>query len=80
MSRVVILVIVCIGSPLRVGVVNEDEAPTAPHHRVMENADVFLGLHDFLERMRQPAAADFVKAIKRSVILLISISIQSLLS
>lgn len=33
----------------------------------MENADVFLGLHDFLERMRQPAAADFVKAIKRFV-------------
>lgn len=31
----------------------------------MENADVFLGLHDFLERMRQPTAADFVKSIKR---------------
>ena len=31
----------------------------------MENADVFLGLHDFLERMRQPSAADFVKSIKR---------------
>lgn len=31
----------------------------------MENADASSGLHDFLERMRQPAAADFVKAIKR---------------
>nr|GMD46658.1 vacuolar protein sorting-associated protein 9A-like [Ipomoea batatas] len=37
----------------------------------MENADVFgsstapLTWHDFLERMRQPSAADFVKAIKR---------------
>ncbi|CAI0408253.1 unnamed protein product [Linum tenue] len=31
----------------------------------MENADVFLGLHDFLERMKQPSAADFVKSIKR---------------
>ncbi|CAJ2644287.1 unnamed protein product [Trifolium pratense] len=34
----------------------------------MENADVFLGLHDFLERMRQPAAADFVKAIKSFIV------------
>jgi hypothetical protein len=32
---------------------------------VMENVDVFLGLHDFLERMRQPSAADLVKSIKR---------------
>ncbi|XVF39430.1 hypothetical protein PTKIN_Ptkin01aG0034000 [Pterospermum kingtungense] len=32
----------------------------------MENADVFLGLQDFLERMRQPSASDFVKSIKRS--------------
>ncbi|CAN1746119.1 Vacuolar protein sorting-associated protein 9A [Linum perenne] len=31
----------------------------------MESSDVFLGLHDFLERMRQPSAADFVKSIKR---------------
>jgi hypothetical protein len=47
----------------------------------MENADVFSGLHDFLERMRQPAAADFVKAIKRFVrsfnINLITNSLQS---
>ncbi|KAJ7959082.1 Vacuolar protein sorting-associated protein 9A [Quillaja saponaria] len=34
----------------------------------MENTDVFLGLHDFLERMRQPAAADFVKAIKSFIV------------
>ncbi|KAK8538721.1 hypothetical protein V6N13_009096 [Hibiscus sabdariffa] len=34
----------------------------------MENADVFLGLQDFLERMRQPAAADFVKSIKRFIV------------
>ena len=39
--------------------------------RRMENADTFasstapLTWHDFLERMRQPSAADFVKAIKR---------------
>jgi hypothetical protein len=41
-------------------------------HRVMENVDVFLGLHDFLERMRQPAAADFVKAIKRFVLFVLN--------
>ncbi|KAL1309971.1 hypothetical protein HN51_052687 [Arachis hypogaea] len=34
----------------------------------MEHADVFLGLHDFLERMRQPSAADFVKAIKSFIV------------
>lgn len=34
----------------------------------MENADVFLGLHDFLERMRQPSAAEFVKAIKSFIV------------
>ncbi|KAI4337755.1 hypothetical protein L6164_016132 [Bauhinia variegata] len=34
----------------------------------MENTDVFLGLHDFLERMRQPSAADFVKAIKSFIV------------
>ncbi|WCJ44570.1 Vacuolar sorting protein 9 (VPS9) domain [Euphorbia peplus] len=34
----------------------------------MENADVFLGLHDFLERMRQPSAADFVKSIKSFIV------------
>ncbi|RDY04513.1 Vacuolar protein sorting-associated protein 9A [Mucuna pruriens] len=34
----------------------------------MENADVFLGLHDFLERMRQPTAAEFVKAIKSFIV------------
>ncbi|XP_054798817.1 vacuolar protein sorting-associated protein 9A-like isoform X1 [Prosopis cineraria] len=34
----------------------------------MESADVFLGLHDFLERMRQPSAADFVKAIKSFIV------------
>ncbi|KAL5558320.1 hypothetical protein UlMin_034531 [Ulmus minor] len=34
----------------------------------MENADVFLGLHDFLERMRQPTAADFVKSIKSFIV------------
>ncbi|KAG8660438.1 hypothetical protein MANES_02G158500v8 [Manihot esculenta] len=34
----------------------------------MENADVFLGLHDFLERMRQPTAADFVKSIKSALV------------
>ncbi|CAH9085347.1 unnamed protein product, partial [Cuscuta europaea] len=40
----------------------------------MENADVFgsstapLTWHDFLERMRQPSAAEFVKAIKRFIV------------
>ncbi|XP_058190878.1 vacuolar protein sorting-associated protein 9A-like isoform X1 [Rhododendron vialii] len=40
----------------------------------MENADVFgsstapLTWHDFLERMRQPSAADFVKAIKSFIV------------
>lgn len=34
----------------------------------MENADVFLGLHDFLERMRQPSAADLVKSIKSFIV------------
>ncbi|KDP32736.1 hypothetical protein JCGZ_12028 [Jatropha curcas] len=34
----------------------------------MESADVFLGLHDFLERMRQPSAADFVKSIKSFIV------------
>ncbi|KAJ8773414.1 hypothetical protein K2173_028591 [Erythroxylum novogranatense] len=34
----------------------------------MENADVFLGLHDFLERMRQPSASDFVKSIKSFIV------------
>ncbi|KAF5442454.1 hypothetical protein F2P56_035109 [Juglans regia] len=34
----------------------------------MENADVFMGLHDFLERMRQPSAADFVKSIKSFIV------------
>ncbi|KAF7829886.1 Vacuolar protein sorting-associated protein 9A [Senna tora] len=40
----------------------------ASRRRRMENADVFLGLHDFLERMRQPSAADFVKAIKSFIV------------
>ncbi|XP_023549908.1 vacuolar protein sorting-associated protein 9A-like isoform X3 [Cucurbita pepo subsp. pepo] len=34
----------------------------------MENADVFLGLHDFLERMRRPTASDFVKSIKSFIV------------
>ncbi|TQD70670.1 hypothetical protein C1H46_043800 [Malus baccata] len=34
----------------------------------MENTDVFLGLQDFLERMRQPSAADFVKSIKSFIV------------
>ncbi|GAV59321.1 VPS9 domain-containing protein [Cephalotus follicularis] len=34
----------------------------------MENADVFLGLHDFLERMRHPSASDFVRSIKSFVV------------
>nr|QGN01431.1 vacuolar protein sorting-associated protein 9A-like protein [Camellia sinensis] len=36
----------------------------------MENADVFGSStwHDFLERMRQPSAADFVKAIKSFIV------------
>ncbi|RAL45731.1 hypothetical protein DM860_009595 [Cuscuta australis] len=40
----------------------------------MENADIFgsstapLTWHDFLERMRQPSAADFVKAIKSFIV------------
>lgn len=55
----------CVGSRHRVGVVNEDGAASNCNRGRMENADVFLGLHDFLERMRQPSAADFVKAIKR---------------
>lgn len=29
---------------------------------------MFLGLHDFLERMRQPSAADFVKSIKSFIV------------
>ncbi|KAL6179566.1 hypothetical protein ACLB2K_051079 [Fragaria x ananassa] len=35
---------------------------------VIENADVFTGLHDFLERMRQPSASDFVKSIKSFIV------------
>jgi hypothetical protein len=34
----------------------------------MENTDVFLGLHDFLERMRKPSAGDFVKSIKSFIV------------
>ncbi|XP_065881390.1 vacuolar protein sorting-associated protein 9A-like isoform X1 [Euphorbia lathyris] len=34
----------------------------------MENADIFLRLRDFLERMRQPSAADFVKSLKRFIV------------
>ncbi|KAL4603976.1 hypothetical protein ACB092_10G162300 [Castanea dentata] len=34
----------------------------------MENSDGFLGLHDFLDRMRQPSAADFVKSIKSFIV------------
>ncbi|KAI6690859.1 hypothetical protein NL676_027687 [Syzygium grande] len=34
----------------------------------MENADVVLGLHDFLERMRQPSASDIVKSIKSFIV------------
>ncbi|KAK7410564.1 hypothetical protein VNO78_01437 [Psophocarpus tetragonolobus] len=34
----------------------------------MENTDVFLGLQDFLDRMRQPSAAEFVKAIKSFIV------------
>ncbi|KAJ8762976.1 hypothetical protein K2173_023105 [Erythroxylum novogranatense] len=34
----------------------------------MENADVFLGLQDFLERMRQPSASDFVRSIKSFIV------------
>ncbi|KAM2088729.1 hypothetical protein ACFX1T_032766 [Malus domestica] len=34
----------------------------------MEKADVSLGLHDFLERMRQPSAVDFVKSIKSFIV------------
>ncbi|KAL3736644.1 hypothetical protein ACJRO7_025566 [Eucalyptus globulus] len=34
----------------------------------MENADVILGLHDFLERMRQPSASDIVKSIKSFIV------------
>ncbi|KAE8728291.1 Vacuolar protein sorting-associated protein 9A [Hibiscus syriacus] len=34
----------------------------------MENTDVFLGLQDFLDRMRQPTAADFVKSIKSFIV------------
>ncbi|XP_009367011.2 vacuolar protein sorting-associated protein 9A [Pyrus x bretschneideri] len=34
----------------------------------MENTDVFLGLQDFLERMRQPSAANFVKSIKSFIV------------
>ncbi|XP_004300426.1 PREDICTED: vacuolar protein sorting-associated protein 9A-like [Fragaria vesca subsp. vesca] len=35
---------------------------------LIENADVFTGLHDFLERMRQPSAGDFVKSIKSFIV------------
>ncbi|CAL1390362.1 unnamed protein product [Linum trigynum] len=34
----------------------------------MEKADVFLGLHDFLDRMRQSSAADLVKSIKSFIV------------
>ncbi|XVF36828.1 hypothetical protein REPUB_Repub19eG0092000 [Reevesia pubescens] len=34
----------------------------------MENANVFFGLQDFLERMRQPSASDFVKSIKSFIV------------
>ncbi|CAK7347061.1 unnamed protein product [Dovyalis caffra] len=34
----------------------------------MENSDISLGLHDFLERMRHPSAADFVKSIKSFIV------------
>ncbi|XP_010507992.1 PREDICTED: vacuolar protein sorting-associated protein 9A-like [Camelina sativa] len=34
----------------------------------MENTDAFLGLHDFLERMRKPSAGDFVKSIKSFIV------------
>ncbi|KAM6593319.1 hypothetical protein CsatA_001022 [Cannabis sativa] len=34
----------------------------------MENTDVFLGLQDFLERMRNPSAAEFVKSIKSFIV------------
>ncbi|CAA7027076.1 unnamed protein product [Microthlaspi erraticum] len=34
----------------------------------MENTDVFSGLHDFLERMREPSAGDFVKSIKSFIV------------
>lgn len=43
-------------------------SPTVYTDSVMENADASSGLHDFLERMRQPAAADFVKAIKSFIV------------
>ncbi|KAK3427541.1 hypothetical protein EUGRSUZ_F03739 [Eucalyptus grandis] len=39
-----------------------------PGGRAMENADVILGLHDFLERMRQPSASDIVKSIKSFIV------------
>lgn len=45
--------------------------------RRMENADVFLGLQDFLERMRQPSAAEFVKAIKRFLWALMLFTLRS---
>ncbi|KFK39302.1 hypothetical protein AALP_AA3G227000 [Arabis alpina] len=34
----------------------------------MENTTVFLGPHDFLERMRNPSAGDFVKSIKSFIV------------
>ncbi|GMJ15161.1 ARABIDOPSIS THALIANA VACUOLAR PROTEIN SORTING 9A [Hibiscus trionum] len=34
----------------------------------MENVDVFVGLQDFLARMRQPTASDFVKSIKSFIV------------
>ncbi|VVB13784.1 unnamed protein product [Arabis nemorensis] len=34
----------------------------------MENTDVFSGVHDFLERMRKPSAADLVKSIKSFIV------------
>ncbi|KAK7282768.1 hypothetical protein RIF29_11804 [Crotalaria pallida] len=34
----------------------------------MENAENFLGLQDFLDRMRQPSASDFVKSIKSFIV------------
>ncbi|KAK4799396.1 hypothetical protein SAY86_024761 [Trapa natans] len=34
----------------------------------MDTADIFLGLHDFLERTRQPSAADIVKSIKSFIV------------
>ncbi|XP_050376202.1 vacuolar protein sorting-associated protein 9A-like [Argentina anserina] len=45
-----------------------DLRESCSNRTAMENADVFTGLQEFLERMRQPSASDFVKSIKSFIV------------